>query len=315
MTGGVYEILNKVNSKKYIGKSKNVKSRWQQHKSDLRVGRHHNAHLQRAWRAYGEENFSFSILFESDNNYTLNEKERYFINKFNTINTNKGYNLTFGGDSFEVTEETKNKLRGVGSNLTIEEVSEIKLALYCMMDRKEICNRYNIKKNILEDIAKGVTFSYVRSELNSKIKGLKKRLINERNKQILKYYDCGMSIVEITRKMELTSSIVEKVIYRQRNVKSQDKYKKIFDEVYKLYYEDGMKKYQISKQLGISPSTVGRYLSGDNNPYKDHPSKKVLDSVLNELITLHKSGMSNKEIANKFSISRNTVEFYISKIC
>lgn len=315
MTGGIYEILNKVNGKRYIGKSKNTKSRWQQHRSSLRGGKHHNVHLQRAWDTYKEESFSFCVLFENDNNTVLNEKEKYFIKKFDSTNIDKGYNLTHGGDSFEVTDEARDKLRGLGSQLTYEDVRGIKLALYCLMDRKDICSQYNIKKNILEDIAQGANFTYVCEELNDEIKGLKKRLIDERDEQILKHYDSGKSIVEIVRKMGLTSSIVEKVVYKQRDVKTQDKYKKIFDEVHRLYYEDGIKKYQISKQLGISPSTVGRYLSGSNNPYKDPPTKKVTKEVLSEISTLYKMGISNKEIAKKLSISKTTVDFYINKIC
>lgn len=42
---GVYSITNKINNKKYIGKSENIYVRWDEHRNDLDKGKHHNKHL------------------------------------------------------------------------------------------------------------------------------------------------------------------------------------------------------------------------------------------------------------------------------
>lgn len=64
MTCGVYEIVNTVNGKRYVGSSKNIEKREKEHFNDLRRGRHHAIALQRAWNKYGENNFYFSVIEE-----------------------------------------------------------------------------------------------------------------------------------------------------------------------------------------------------------------------------------------------------------
>lgn len=59
---GIYEIVNTVNGKRYIGSSVNIKTRRGQHMCRLRAGDHHCPPLQRAWNKYGEDAFSFNIL-------------------------------------------------------------------------------------------------------------------------------------------------------------------------------------------------------------------------------------------------------------
>lgn len=60
--GGIYQIRNKKNGKRYIGRTVNFARRKSQHFSDLRAGRHFNSHLQRAWNKYGESAFVFEEL-------------------------------------------------------------------------------------------------------------------------------------------------------------------------------------------------------------------------------------------------------------
>ena len=59
---GVYEIVNIVNGKRYIGSAYRVSKRWDTHKYQLRGGVHHSRALQRAWNKYGEAKFEFRLL-------------------------------------------------------------------------------------------------------------------------------------------------------------------------------------------------------------------------------------------------------------
>lgn len=56
---GIYEIVNTVNGKRYIGSSVNLRKRRGEHWRDLRLGKHHSSKLQRAWNKYGEASFKF----------------------------------------------------------------------------------------------------------------------------------------------------------------------------------------------------------------------------------------------------------------
>lgn len=100
---GIYEIINKVNGHKYIGQSRNIYQRINEHKSLLKNQKHLYKNgeptlLQRAWNKYGEENFEFKILQLCHSN-KLNEREKYWINYYNTNRADggDGYNLNNGG--------------------------------------------------------------------------------------------------------------------------------------------------------------------------------------------------------------------------
>ena len=77
---GVYEIVNTLNGKRYIGSSVNIRSRFQHHRAELRSGKHHNRHLQNAWDKYGEENFTFEVLFYCERSHTLVYEQQFLDN-------------------------------------------------------------------------------------------------------------------------------------------------------------------------------------------------------------------------------------------
>lgn len=89
---GIYKITNKINNKIYIGQSVDIKRRWSDEKS-----RSNNnslclvSALYSALHKYGVDNFTFEII-EECNETQLNEREAFWINKFNSIKPN-GYNI------------------------------------------------------------------------------------------------------------------------------------------------------------------------------------------------------------------------------
>lgn len=75
---GIYEIRNTTNGNFYIGSSVDINKRWVSHRSDLRKGKHGNAHLQRAWIKYGEDCFQFSVIEQCDKKLVI-EREQFYI--------------------------------------------------------------------------------------------------------------------------------------------------------------------------------------------------------------------------------------------
>lgn len=63
---GIYEILNTMNGKRYIGSAVNPAGRKRQHWHLLRQNRHHSAHLQNAWNKYGDAAFQFKVLLDCE---------------------------------------------------------------------------------------------------------------------------------------------------------------------------------------------------------------------------------------------------------
>ena len=85
---GVYGFWNIENGKIYIGSSKNIKSRINNHLSKLRNGRHENKEMQKDFDD-GNKFMVFNVL-EVDNTKNLRYFENISIIRFDAIN--KGYN-------------------------------------------------------------------------------------------------------------------------------------------------------------------------------------------------------------------------------
>ena len=90
---GIYKITNEINGKVYVGQSKDLKARKRSHFSDLKRNQHANFHLQNAFNKYKVNNFIFEIL-EICKEDELDEKEYKWMNKFNSHNSEFGYNIT-----------------------------------------------------------------------------------------------------------------------------------------------------------------------------------------------------------------------------
>lgn len=96
---GIYRITNLLNGKCYIGQSIDIEKRWAEHKSIYNHPRCSNYHIYKAFRKYGIENFSFSVVEECEQSL-LNEREKFWIQHFNSFE--HGYNMTIGGNGTEL---------------------------------------------------------------------------------------------------------------------------------------------------------------------------------------------------------------------
>jgi len=97
MKCGIYQILNVLDGKSYIGSSYNIEGRWYEHKRRLNLGNHANKYLQNVWNKH-KEDFVFEIIEECALE-ELEKKEIYYIGFYKTFyKDGNGYNLTIGGD-------------------------------------------------------------------------------------------------------------------------------------------------------------------------------------------------------------------------
>lgn len=95
----IYKIENLVNGKVYIGQTvKTFKRRIGQHLSGLRLSKHTNDHLQKAFNKYGESSFSFELIVETKHIHNLDDLERFWIDFYNSTDHQFGYNNESGGN-------------------------------------------------------------------------------------------------------------------------------------------------------------------------------------------------------------------------
>lgn len=109
---GIYKIENKINDKVYIGQSIDIDKRWNNHIRELNGNRHYNEYLQNAWNKYGSNSFNFEVIEECTLE-SIDEREIFWIESYNSMDSKFGYNLTAGGKGrhkYSWTEEMKEHL-------------------------------------------------------------------------------------------------------------------------------------------------------------------------------------------------------------
>ena len=167
--GCVYVATNKINGKKYVGKTiKSLKVRRQRHKKDTKRGC--DCLFHKALRKYGLDAFGWAVEFESDNEKYLFKVEKELIIELRAKVPN-GYNITDGGEGAsgwrhsqearekmskvqkgrEFSQEHKNKIsranRGENnaqSKLTEKDVIKIRYLDDLGINRVVIAERYNL---------------------------------------------------------------------------------------------------------------------------------------------------------------------------
>ena len=89
---GIYKITCIINNRVYIGSSKDISRRIGEHKSELRLNKHHNRLLQEDYNLYGMDNFKFETVCLCDMQDLLNI-EQQVIDDYGGLDSMNNYNL------------------------------------------------------------------------------------------------------------------------------------------------------------------------------------------------------------------------------
>lgn len=116
---GIYQITCLLTGKVYIGSAVNLYQRRHQHWSDLRLNRHRNPILQRAWNKYGEAAFAFAVVELVEDKTTLLQREQWHLDNRQAYDRSLGFNINRNATSRlgmktdpEVVRRIADKLRG-----------------------------------------------------------------------------------------------------------------------------------------------------------------------------------------------------------
>lgn len=142
----IYKITNTINKKIYIGQTKDINRRFREHRQ-CGYNRVQNKYLYNAIKKYGVDAFTFEIL-EYVENY--NEREHYWINYFESTNSNKGYNIDNTGTPHHHKKE-----------LTEQELFQLYQDLQEDLDSyKVLAKKYGfVSEQSIRDINKGIIYN------------------------------------------------------------------------------------------------------------------------------------------------------------
>lgn len=116
---GIYSITNKKTGQKYIGQSRDIYKRWEQH-----IKKPNHTYISRAIQKHSPFAFDFKIEEECEPE-ELNTKEIYYINKYDTYENENHYNLTPGGNCTIPTEKWR-----LHNKIHFKQITNLDLPLY-----------------------------------------------------------------------------------------------------------------------------------------------------------------------------------------
>lgn len=124
----IYKVQNKITGKVYIGQT--IKSLEHRKKQHIKYSEKKHTRFLKALRLYGEIGFTWEIIDTAETKEELNEKEIYWINEYNSIET--GYNMVCGGYNEAAVKANVKKRKGKTYEeiySSIEIVNELKAKL------------------------------------------------------------------------------------------------------------------------------------------------------------------------------------------
>jgi len=124
-SGYIYRANNIHNGKNYLGKTgKTIEERWSEHLEDGRALKRvreanpdkkiYGTHLDNALAKYGPDAFIVTQEDVAFSEAELNKKERHYVKEYDSMNPDKGYNMTEGGEGGRMRPEVIEKLRQIG---------------------------------------------------------------------------------------------------------------------------------------------------------------------------------------------------------
>lgn len=292
MIGYIYHIINVINGKMYVGKTFDIKHRFETHMSDLKLNKHHSQKLQRAVNKYGIENFKFSYEqrnIDSEEELALLEIQE--IEKYDSYQN--GYNETLGREGHK----------------TVFSFEQSTL-LYQVLQRYKGINRliakyYDCDHTVVDQLAKNDLYSNVEydeaqlekliQELNLSEDNLKENYI-QHNKKKLTQETCLELLSVIMQKKGYDKTMCEifgidpKVTYRLKR-----------GLIYKDFYLEYINMSE-QEQKKLLDATLKKYSVEAVKQKRTYSSKRSSNSLTQEQVNYI---LENKENKSQAQISRD----------
>ena len=305
---GIYQIVNLLNNKKYIGSSINLKKRKTNHFNNLKNKKHLNRHLQAAYNKYGKENFSFEILLyckKEDlifyeqrmiDSYDL-KKELYnssptaksALGSKHSLKANKEKSIRQKGHI--VSEETKEKLRkaNMGKKLSAEHIKKLSES----------------HKNPSEEIRKKISEAskkrtYSKKTIEKRAQKIRGRKLSEETKKKLSESKMGNKNHMFGRFKELNHFFGKK--------HSEETRKKISEKMKGKNHHFYGKHFTEEHKKNISKANKGKKMNEiTRKKMSESRTINFTEKEIEKIIKMRKDGKTYKNIENYFNCSNTPI--------
>jgi len=123
----IYKITNTINNKIYIGQTtQTILKRWKRHTWNCTKKRNIML-ITKAIIKYGDDKFKIEEIDTAKDINELNEKEIFYIKKYNSVSPN-GYNISLGGGNFIMSKKTRKKISESNKGKTISDETRKRLS-------------------------------------------------------------------------------------------------------------------------------------------------------------------------------------------
>ena len=205
--GKIYLITNDINSKVYVGQTiQTLNKRFNGHCCYSKSDRSINMYIKRAIHKYGRDKFHIQLIEECPVNI-LDEREKYWINFYNSYNT--GYNLTLGGQDSNYFNINK-----------LENIIDIKKFEQYILEFKplvsEVANHFGISKCSVYNLIKRINNPNLILNSYNPRKG--KTIEDIDKEELINLYKEGWSILDLVKKYHIRKNKISKFI-RESGIK------------------------------------------------------------------------------------------------
>jgi len=146
MNSGIYCFENLIDNKKYVGQSKHITKREQEHLYILKSKKKKDSiYFQNAYNKYNKKNFKFWIVEECAIEL-LDEREIFWIKELHSHVSENGYNISWGGNT-----PMKNLVHSEESKKLISENSVGMLGKHHSQETKDRLSKINKGKHLSEE--------------------------------------------------------------------------------------------------------------------------------------------------------------------
>lgn len=320
MKKDIYIIRNTINSKCYIGQSKNAKKRFKDHLNTSKDG---SQELYVAMREIGVEKFYLEILENQVEDF--NEKEKHYISLFKTLSPN-GYNMTDGGEGYP----HQNGVKCYQSKVSSEDLELIiQLLKEGEMTQTEIALYMGLNFTIINNINNGKTY-YNKTNQYPIQTSNPKRITKEDVEQVcLLLKDKTLSYNTIAKKIGCDKKTIQRInlglslytvnnnIYPIREERIGKLYPSEVEQIICLLQDTDDSTQQIAEIFKVSRGTIEQINQGKSHfsPQRNYPIRKHLvnrNALSKETVFLIKQDLKNtskslRQIARERHTTHSTI--------